>query len=217
MRVNRACQSTPPDHPQAKVQAHYDRLTSDKIVETVWVCQSCYRISFSRPFSFSLSSYFLSFSKKKSIIYILYIYNPLYIHSANRTIVTWSSLRASFEVNFCSISKTNTPLQRHWNSLNEGGLFAKIQQEIAPWRLLEVSRCINISIDHPWRRQCTRHARYSTAIITRCDLDWVQKVWSKSLAIDLKKNGLHSFSRDQEWPAFVLKKLHKHLPSFKAL
>ena len=50
----------------------------------------------------------------------------------NRTIVTWSSLRASFEVNLCTILKTYTPLQRYCNSLNEDGLFAKIQQEMTP-------------------------------------------------------------------------------------
>ena len=57
----------------------------------------------------------------------------------------------------------------------------------------------------------------SMAIITRSDFDCVHKVSWKSLAIDSKKNELHSFSGDQERPAFVLKKLHKHLPSFKAL
>ena len=50
----------------------------------------------------------------------------------NRMIVTWSSLPASFEVKFCPIFKTNTPLQRYCNTLNEDGLFVKIQQEMTP-------------------------------------------------------------------------------------
>ena len=39
-------------------------------------------------------------------------------------------LRASFEVNLCPILKTNTPLQRPFNSLNEDGLLAGIQREM---------------------------------------------------------------------------------------
>ena len=35
---------------------------------------------------------------------------------------------------FCPISKTNTPLQSYCNTLNEDGLFAKIQQEMTLWR-----------------------------------------------------------------------------------
>ena len=74
----------------------------------------------------------------------------------NRTIVTqlrWS-LQASLEVNFCPISKTNTPLQRDCNNLNKDGLFAKIRQGMTPWRLFEVSQHVNVSIDRPWHRRC---------------------------------------------------------------
>ena len=45
----------------------------------------------------------------------------------------------------------------------------------------------------------------SMAIITRSDFDCVHEVSAKSLGIDSKKNGFHSFSRDQERPAFLLK------------
>ena len=50
-----------------------------------------------------------------------------------------------------------------------------------------------------------RSVSCSMAITTRSDFDCVHEVSTKSSAIDSKKNGLHSFSRDQKRPAFVLK------------
>ena len=72
----------------------------------------------------------------------------------NGMIATWSSLRASFEVNICPISKTNTPLQRYCNGLNEDGLLSKIQQEMIPSRSFKVSQRINVLIDWPWCWWC---------------------------------------------------------------
>ena len=53
------------------------------------------------------------------------------------------------------------------------------------------------------------------ATITRNDFNWVHDVSSKSLAIDSKKNGFHSFSRDQEQLTFVLKSSTNTCPHSK--
>ena len=55
----------------------------------------------------------------------------------------------------------------------------------------------------------------SMAIITHSDFDCAHEVSSKSLAIDSKNNGFHSFNRDQDWPAFVLKSSTNTFPHSK--
>ena len=56
-----------------------------------------------------------------------------------QTTVTRPTLRASFEVNFCPIFKTNTPLQSPFHNLNGNSLLARIQREMTPWRSFEIS------------------------------------------------------------------------------
>ena len=112
--------------------------------------------------------------------------------------MTWSSLRASFEVNFSPISKRNTPLQRHCNYLNENSLYAKLQEGMTSCdgrsKLADTSTPRLIGRD---TGDAGQSVSCSMAIITRSDFDCAHEVSSKSLAIDSKKNGLHSFSRDQ--------------------
>ena len=55
----------------------------------------------------------------------------------------------------------------------------------------------------------------SMAITTRCDFDCVHEVSSKSLAINYKKNGFHSFNRDPEQPAIVQKSSSNTCPHSK--
>ena len=47
------------------------------------------------------------------------------------------------------------------------------------------------------------------------DFDWVHEMASMNLAINSKKNGLHSFSRDQERPAFLQKSSRRTCPHSK--
>ena len=56
-------------------------------------------------------------------------------------------MRTSFEVISSPILKTNIPLERSCNFLNEDILFSKIQLEMAPLRSFEVSRRTAVSID----------------------------------------------------------------------
>ena len=57
--------------------------------------------------------------------------------------------------------------------------------------------------------------RCSMTIATHNDFEWVHDMASVSLAIDLKKNGLRSFSRDQERPAFLQKSSRRTWPHSK--
>ena len=55
----------------------------------------------------------------------------------------------------------------------------------------------------------------SMSIATRNDFDWVHEMASMNLAINLKNNGLRSFSRDQERPAFLQKRSRRTCPHSK--
>ena len=69
------------------------------------------------------------FARKQPVVLKLDLYSSLFILGRpSQTTVTGPSLRASFEVNLCPILKTNTPLQRPCNSLNEGCL-ARIKEK----------------------------------------------------------------------------------------
>ena len=69
-------------------------------------------------------------------------------------------------------------------------------------KLVDASTSQSIGRDAGDARQSTR---CSMSIATRNDFDWVHEMASMNLAINSKKNGLRSFSRDQERPAFLQK------------
>ena len=98
--------------------------------------------------------------------------------------VTRPNLRASFEVNLCPILKTNTPLKRPCNSLNEHDLFAEIQRETTPWRSFEISR----RSAAPWRSfEISRRFAAHHAEKNDSDLAYLAGfVWSQLMS-DFKK------------------------------
>ena len=57
--------------------------------------------------------------------------------------------------------------------------------------------------------------RCSMSIATRNNFDWVHEMASMNEAINSKKNGLRSFSRDQERPAFLQKSSRRTYPHSK--
>ena len=142
-------------------------------------------------------------------------YDPLDAIVRFWTIVTWSFVQASFEVNFCLIYKTNTPLEKYCNNLNDDSLCAKSNKK---WlrdgrsKLGDASASQSIGRDAGDAGQCLS---CSMAIITRSDFNCVHEMSLNSLAIESKKNGFHSFNRDQERPAFVLKSSTNTCPHSK--
>ena len=63
----------------------------------------------------------------------------------------------------------------------------------------------------------TRAVLWRSLRVARTSTDWAHEVLSKSSAIDSKKKGLHSFSRDQERPAFALKSSTRSCPHSKRI
>ena len=76
--------------------------------------------------------------------------------------------------------------------------FSKTSLRYGQSKLVDTSTSRSIGCD---ASDAGQSVSCSMAIITRSDFDCVHEVSSKSLAIGSKKNGLHSFSRDQKRPA----------------
>ena len=81
-------------------------------------------------------------------------------------------------------------------------------------KLVDASTSQSISHDAGDAGQSTR---CSMSLATRNDFDWVHEMASMKLAINSKKNGLRSFSRDQERPAFLQKSSRRTCPHSKRL
>ena len=79
-------------------------------------------------------------------------------------------------------------------------------------KLVDASTSQSIGRDAGNAGQSTR---CSMSIATRNDFDWVHEMASMNLAINSKKNGLRSFSRDQERPAFPQKSSRHICPHSK--
>ena len=93
---------------------------------------------------------------------------------------TWSSLRASFSVIFCPILKTNTPLQRSCNKLNEDNLLTIIRQEMAPWKSSKVMDALTSPAIGRDACDSGQSVGCSVAIVTRYDFDYVHEIISES-------------------------------------
>ena len=78
--------------------------------------------------------------------------------------------------------------------------------------LVDTSTSQSIGRDDGDAGQSTRCSMF---IATRNNFNWVREMASKNLAITSKKNGLHSFSRDQERPAFLQKSSRRTCPHSK--
>ena len=79
-------------------------------------------------------------------------------------------------------------------------------------KLVDASTSQSIGRDAGDAGQSTR---CSMSIAARIDFDWVHEMASVSLAINSKKNGLPSFSKDQERPAFLQKSSRRTCPHSK--
>ena len=79
-------------------------------------------------------------------------------------------------------------------------------------KLVDASTSQSISRDAGDAGQSTR---CSMSIATRNDFDWVHEMASMNLAINSKMNGLRSFSRNQERPAFLQKSSRRTCPHSK--
>ena len=81
------------------------------------------------------------------------------------------------------------------------GMFARIQQEMAPWRSFEICWHLDVLIDRPQCRHCRSKCGLLYGHRNTQEFGCVHEMAAKSLAIDSKRNGLRSFCWYQEWPS----------------